>query len=397
LAEQWKFDDDAMLSVCLAAVVAGLLELRWELVCPGCRLGSEDVGSLSEVTEQGHCQLCDLTFGLDLDRAVEAVFRPAPSVRSIVLGPFCIGSPARSPQVFSQAVVVGGGSATFPVPAEARRYRLFARGGSVASVSVGPQAPSTVFLALTNGFHPGQINVAPKGTIELKVEGEERHVKLEKAEWANRAATAHRLSLHPTFRQLFSSELLRPGLLLRVSRVAVLFTDLTGSTALYTRVGDAAAFRLVQDHFDVLRRVAYKHGGVVIKTIGDAVMAAFPDEASAVDAALAMQREFVAFRAQHAHGDQVALKVGVHSGPCYAVSANGVLDYFGQTVNLAARLQAAAGAGEVVLAETLADEAVRAGWVAASAVVERFSAELKGLDAPVRAARLVASTDAKAA
>src|SRR5436853_609704 len=76
------------------------------------------------------------------------------------------------------------------------------------------------------------------------------------------------------------------GVTLPVARVALLFSDLTGSTALYARVGDAVAFRLVQDHFDLLSGIIEAEGGVVVKTIGDAVMAAFPDEGAAVRAAL---------------------------------------------------------------------------------------------------------------
>jgi class 3 adenylate cyclase len=71
------------------------------------------------------------------------------------------------------------------------------------------------------------------------------------------------------------------------------------------------------------------------------------------------------------------------------VTANGVLDYFGQTVNVAARLEAAARAGEIVMAEALADEALQAGWLGNLGISERFDARLKGLGTPLRAARVL--------
>jgi class 3 adenylate cyclase len=175
--------------------------------------------------------------------------------------------------------------------------------------------------------------------------------------------------------------------MLQVTRVAILFSDLTDSTALYTRAGDAVAFKLVQDHFDVLFACVQKHEGTVVKTIGDAIMAAFVDEDRALAAALEMQHRFQdtgpAFQ-----GTRLSLKIGLFAGPCYAVTANGVLDYFGQSVNVAARLQATASSQEVVVPLPLAERALAKGAFSAHVVTERFDAVLKGVGNPVRAARL---------
>jgi class 3 adenylate cyclase len=214
----------------------------------------------------------------------------------------------------------------------------------------------------------------------------ERHIKLERVDWARAAATAHHVSLLPEFRRQFAREVLRPGLTLRIARVALLFTDLTGSTELYTRVGDARAFEVVQSHFELLAKVVERHQGGIVKTIGDAVMAAFMTEENAVRAAIDMHRELAAFREQY-HED-LRLKIGVHAGACYAITANGVLDYFGQTVNVAARLQGAAGGGEVVMAKGLSDAARERGWLGTDYPSEHFQAELKGLAAPLDAERL---------
>ena len=80
-------------------------------------------------------------------------------------------------------------------------------------------------------------------------------MKIERLGFASTAATAHVVSTLSEFRSLFASDLLKRGTPLKVARAAVLFSDLTGSTALYAKVGDAAAFRLVDDHFDVMRAV----------------------------------------------------------------------------------------------------------------------------------------------
>ena len=89
----------------LHGVPAGLFELRWAIVCPSCRTASELATSLDEVKPEGHCQLCDISFELDLDRAVEATFVPHEAVRKVENQMFCIGGPARTPHVWAQTNV----------------------------------------------------------------------------------------------------------------------------------------------------------------------------------------------------------------------------------------------------------------------------------------------------
>ena len=224
-----------------------------------------------------------------------------------------------------------------------------------------------------------QIVAAPGAVLRVKNELDPRHLKLERLGFASAAATAHAVSTLDEFRTLFAKDLLKRGTPLKVARAALLFSDLTGSTALYTKVGDAAAFRLVDDHFDVLRAVVAAHDGVLVKTMGDAVMAAFVDERSCSLAAIDALARFEAFRRSQAHGEHVGIKLGVFAGACYVVTANGVLDYFGQTVNVASRVQHLAGSGQVVLPAEL-HAALGPEDRATLELVERFEARVKGVD-----------------
>ena len=259
----------------------------------------------------------------------------------------------------------------------------------MASVEVQADAPSPPDVQIAadgSTMSPASFEAPPRAVVRVTNAGEARHVKLERLGYASQAATAYEVSLLPEFRQQFAGEVLAAGLALRVTRGALLFSDLSGSTALYSHAGDASAFRIVQDHFTLLIEVIRQHEGTVVKTIGDAIMAAFADEAHLVRAAMAMQAAFVAFREQT--GDQVGLKVGGNVGACYAVTANGILDYFGQTVNMAARLQGQAGPGDVVLPLELAERARTEGWLDEATSLAPFEAHLKGIDAPVPAARI---------
>ncbi|RYZ03649.1 MAG: adenylate/guanylate cyclase domain-containing protein [Myxococcales bacterium] len=390
LATLLQADDRETLAVCLHAVKAGLVELHWELVCPSCRTGTESTDSLSDLPAAGHCQLCDLSFELELDRAVEATFRPKSSLRALASGPYCIGGPFRTPHVVTQALLDPGGKAELRAPEEAGRYRLFLRGGATTALEVALGGDAELVVQSTDtGLSLAKATLAPSARLEIQHAGEKQtHVKLERLVYASRAATAHVVSTLPEFRRYFSSDLLRPGTTLRVARVALLFTDLTDSTALYSRVGDAKAFKVVHEHFDLLLGIISAHRGTLVKTIGDAVMAAFVEERDAIAASIEMLERFPEFRGSLPEAGRTFLKVGVYAGPCYVVTANGILDYFGQTVNTAARLQGAAGAGEVLLVEDLADEANEQGWLGSHTPSERFEASLKGLDAPLRVARI---------
>ncbi|MFL5311005.1 MAG: adenylate/guanylate cyclase domain-containing protein [Myxococcales bacterium] len=389
LADAWMSPRREVLAVCLQAVVAGLLELSWDLVCPSCRTAAERTATLANLGERGHCQLCDLSFGLDLDRAVEATFRPPRPVRDVDAGPYCISGPARTPHVVTQALLPPGSEVKLPVPQRAGRLRLFVRGGATASVEVHGEGPVLATAEASEHLVPATLVVRPGGVVAVRSAlPAETHVKLERSEWIDRAATASAVGTLPEFRRLFSGEVLAPGIALKIGRTALLFSDLSASTALYCRAGDASAFRLVRDSFEVLRTAVERNGGALVKTIGDAVMAAFTSDEDAVRAAIAMQRAFPEFIRRYHYAEDVDLKVGIYSGPCFAVTANGVLDYFGQTVNIAARLQSQAEAGELVLAEELADAAIAAGWLADIRVTQRYVAALKGIDRAVRVVRI---------
>ena len=101
--------------------------------------------------------------------------------------------------------------------------------------------------------------------------------------------TATRLLSNQTFRDLYRSGTFDPEQRFKITSLTILFTDLRGSTALYDRVGDLAAFDLVRSHFGELIAAVAAEGGAVVKTIGDAVMATFPTPDRALRAAMRMR------------------------------------------------------------------------------------------------------------
>lgn len=394
LAHDLGLDGRETLRTLLHAVTLGIVELRWALVCPSCRTANDQVGSLAEIGSESHCQLCDLSYGVELDRAVEATFVPHPSVREVQNQMFCIGGPSRTPHVVVQAVVEQLARRALEAPTEPGRYRLFARGGAVSSLEVSPGGPAEATATLdTKELSPATLEVLPGGKVVVSnTTNESLHVKIERLGYASRAATAQYVTTMSEFRRFFSKDLLKTSTPLKVASCAILFSDLTGSTALYSAAGDAAAFRLVDDHFDVLRKAIDRHGGGVVKTMGDAVMASFIEPVACVRAAIECLRAFEVFRLGATNGELTGLKLGLFAGPCYVVTANDAIDYFGQTVNCAARVQHCADSGEIVFAQDvyarLADDDK-----AKLRVVERFDTRVKGVEGSLSLVRTRLATD----
>jgi class 3 adenylate cyclase len=212
---------------------------------------------------------------------------------------------------------------------------------------------------------------------------------LEETEWNSEAVTAAQVTSLQEFRDLFATEVLAPGHEVGIEHMTFFFSDLLQSTELYERDGDAAAYGRVRRHFDVLRHHIATNNGAVVKTIGDSVMAVFYAPSDAVLASLAIQRDAAdAF----APGDGFHLRIGLHQGGAIAVNADNHLDYFGRSVNIAARIETASNGGDVVLSESVWSRAQVRRVIAESALtVEPFKARLKGIEQTIPLYRIVAA------
>lgn len=238
-------------------------------------------------------------------------------------------------------------------------------------------------VQLTFTIHPN-IRSLPKSLTEpTNLMAADRKKKERDAGF--RPVTAHELLTVQSFRDFFKGESLPEGESFEVRRVAILFTDLAGSTALYTRKGDPNAYDLVREHFQILRNVVDRSKGAVIKTIGDAVMAAFTSEAEAMRAAIESQRQIEFFNRNRdlSDPDRLSLKIGLHAGPSLYVNLNDRLDYFGSTVNTAARTEGQAQAGEIVFTDAIL-EAPGVRELLEDARLENSEVQLKGLDGKTR-------------
>jgi class 3 adenylate cyclase len=383
LARQWSEPRRKVLEACLCATRAGILDLQWNLICPMCR-GGPAAGSLEDISSNIHCAGCNIDFTANFEQSIELTFRPNPSIRKTEGETFCVGGPQVTPHIAVQQLLAPHSKRAVDATLDGGRYRL--RTMSIPGwqhLRATENGPGAVTLRATNdGWAGEELEIAQDAEIQFEnATADEQLFILERTAWSDEAATAAEVTALQVFRDLFASEALRPGEQISVGTLTVLFTDLKDSTRMYREIGDATAFGRVMNHFDILKQVIADEDGALVKTIGDAVMAVFRCPAGAVRAMLHAQQRL----ANPAEGMQpLSLKAGLHTGPCIAVTLNDRLDYFGSTVNMAARLEGQSTGDDVVISTAVySDPEVRELFNDPSNgfSARRFEIPLKGFDA----------------
>ncbi len=390
-AARHNLDEESTIAAFLHAARLGLFEISWNVLCPGCG-GVLDAGtSLKSVNQEEYsCALCAAGYEPTLDEMVEVTFTVSPRVRKIAAH-----EPDSLPMQEYLRQVFWSSGVDLPEDFEQRLDEIVLEAVELPAgervilslhlpegflILFDPVTHSTQFLDVTgeptrerqnlsmilSGLHSEnkKLELRP-GPARLLLENHTKHRTLPAIWLANDALhqlfekrrpflTAKRLLTNQTFRDLYRTETLDIDQRLKITSLTFLFTDLKGSTELYERVGDLVAYDLVREHFRVLNEIVASEAGAVVKTIGDAVMATFPSPEHAVAAALRMREAMRSLNEQHGKED-LLLKIGIHEGPCLAVVLNDRQDYFGQTVNIASRVQGLADSRSIYATGTVID------------------------------------------
>lgn len=391
LADRWGVDREALLEAFVLGVAARTVELYWAVRCRRCYGAVGGGGSLSDVADHIDCPSCRIRTDTDLGENVEVVFAPHPSVLVHPEERYCTFYPAGAPEQHSVWTLGPGQRLETEAELGAGEWRLGAAGRGVdRAVHLREDGPSAALTWAADG-PAGELD-ARAGKVAVRLENgapQRQRVYLTRMGAEEPRVVAALLTNRPSFRRRFGHQVLAPDVRVSVRSVTLLFTDLSGSTAMYEELGDAEAFALVRDHFALLRAAVEGERGVVVKTIGDAIMASFHEPLDAARAALELRARFEAWAGGRALRVPLGLKVGVHTGPALAVHSDTAgLDWFGGTVNLAARAQGAAGAGEIVLTQAMLEDAGVAALLGARGVsAAPEQRDLKGLG-PTRLWRL---------
>ncbi|MGD0812390.1 MAG: DUF5939 domain-containing protein [Verrucomicrobiota bacterium] len=360
IARNWNEDPWDVLRLFLYATRCGLLDFRWEVLCPNCRSTRDTPAtSLAQLKRTSHCDVCQIKFDAEFDKSVELKFAVNRAVRPCQEQTFCLVGPGGKPHVVCQTWLEPREERLCQMPDSTQPLRLFSpqvrepltlqSGVDVALNSTASFSCEPAGFRLTAGPPGGQ----PRMALMANPNSFPVLLSWQQTEWSDDILTAARATNWQEFRELFAREVISPSEQVTIGSQVILFTDLRGSTALYHGRGDGPAYALVRDHFSVLTGAISSHHGTVVKTIGDAVMAVF----SRVDEALAAVRE--GFQqlsaAQSGSADHLLLKCSLHVGPCLAVNANDKLDFFGTTVNLAARMVECCQGGDLAFSDEIHD------------------------------------------
>ncbi|SDT26716.1 adenylate/guanylate cyclase domain-containing protein [Bradyrhizobium canariense] len=381
-------DEERVISGFLHASRLGLFDLTWNVLCPGCSGVLDAHSTLKSLRHDDyHCGMCACGYEASVDEQVEVAFTVSPKTRRIAAH-----DPNTLPlwEYFKQVFWSSGvdldkdsfESLTDEVTLDA--LELPAGEKAVLSLQLPPQfiivfEPVThsaqfidvqgeptkerqqLSLIYNKGHAPTGTTTMRPGPLRLSLDNQAGVRTLPTVFIAADALhhligkrkpflTAKRMLSNQTFRDVFKADNLNIDQRLKITSLTFLFTDLKGSTALYERVGDLAAFDLVRAHFHALLEIIASEKGAVVKTIGDAVMATFIRPEHAIIAGLRMRSAMEALNAQRGTGDLI-VKIGIHEGPCLAVMLNERQDYFGQTVNIAARVQSLSTSQEIHITE----------------------------------------------
>ncbi|MDB5579140.1 MAG: adenylate/guanylate cyclase protein [Bradyrhizobium sp.] len=384
-AARTGLDEERVISGFLHASRLGLFDLTWNVLCPGCGGVLDAHSTLKSLRHDDyHCGLCACGYEASVDEQVEVAFTVSPRVRRIAAhDPNTLPLWEYYKQVFWSSGVDFNEESFAELSTEVVLDALELPAGekAVLSLQLPPQfiivfepvTHSAQFidvqgeptkerqqLSMLYNKNPtptgGAITMRP-GPLRLALDNQAGVRVLPSVFVAADALhhligkrkpflTAKRMLTNQTFRDVFKADNLNIDQRLKITSLTFLFTDLKGSTALYERVGDLAAFDLVSAHFDALLDIISSEKGAVVKTIGDAVMATFIRPEHAIVAGLRMRAAMDALNTARGTQDLV-VKIGIHEGPCLAVMLNERQDYFGQTVNIAARVQSLSTSQEI--------------------------------------------------
>ncbi len=395
-------NEERAVAALLHAARLGLFDMSWNVLCPGCGGVLDANATLQSVNrDEYHCAFCAAGYEPTLDEMIEVTFTVNPRVRRIAAH-----DPGTLPIWDYYRQIFWGSGVDLP---DDDTFARLMQEVILDSVELPPgekailslQLPAAVIIVFDPVTHAAQfIDVkgeatrdrqplslvfnkvsAPTGMMELRpgplrLSLENRsELRVLPAVWIaadplhdllgrrRPFLTANRLLTNQTFRDIYRTGTLSIDQRLKITSLTFLFTDLKGSTELYERVGDLVAFDLVRAHFRILLEIVASEAGAVVKTIGDAVMATFPTPDRAVSAALRMREAMQGLNAER-QGEDLMLKIGIHEGPCLAVTLNDRQDYFGQTVNIAARVQNLADSRSILATGSVVDNAQTTGLLA---------------------------------
>ncbi len=343
-------DNDELLKMFLYGCRLGIFTLSWDIICPHCRGVRTSLQKLGDLPEKDDCEVCNIEFDTTGQNSIEVTFHLHPSVRKIEKQIYCAAEPSTKQHILLSKSIPAGKTYYSNLMVQTGVYRLRKKGErtyNLVDVNDKFEEKEIVWLE-ENGLK--EIQVKPKPSIVFQNESKSPiTIVMEERKEDQLSLRPNELFNFNDFRDLFSEEAIATNLQLDIGVQTLLFTDIVGSTKFYETVGDHGAFLQVREHFIKAYALIKNEKGTIVKTIGDAIMASFPSPTLAIKAAKELQEWF---HPENKH-TPVRIRISIHTGNCLAVNLNSNIDYFGNTVNYAAKMQNVTNSGEISISESV--------------------------------------------
>ena len=356
LARLWGYEQKQVIKAFLHATELGCMNISWDVVCPHCRGVRKEAKDLGEIKSQETCDVCQITFDTSAPEAVEVTFRVHPSLRKIPKAMYCAAESDKKPHIMVQTALPSKASARYQLRLASGIYRLRVVGSKNGLIFEASKETNQKQLQFR--FDEKDVGLLERQSVNedftLSLEnqsGKEKTFVLEQFWWHDDALRPAQVLCIPEFSHLLSVQHLQNDTILNLGLQTVVFTDMVASTKFYMEHGDGSAYLQVKKHFDLVFKIFEENGGNIVKTVGDAVMAAFDQPDMALRASVAVQRQFET----HQEELPIRLRISLHEGSVMAVNLKTGVDYFGGAANYAAKLQSQAGAAEIVLSSKTFD------------------------------------------
>ncbi len=350
LAKKWGVKERDLLIACMYATRAGLLIISWDVICPHCRGTRLEIGTLYDIPSKANCDACEIEYENDSENSIEITFHVHPSIRNVAKVFFCSAEPAKKPHIKMQKFIAPKETIETNLNLGIGLYRLRIKGNTEVGTLNITDSETAKVVNWSPGDNQNYLSAENPLVRVTNTDDKPRLFTIEETSWDPYVLKPAYIFSLQEFHDLFSAESISSELKLELGLQTVLFTDIVGSSSLYEEQGDSKTFVQVKKHFEEINKYVKQNEGAIIKTIGDAVMAAFPSPKGAIEASMSL---LDTFNGKDMNG--IRLRISMHYGQCIAVNLNSGIDYFGKTVNIAAKIQKLAGASQIVFTKEYKD------------------------------------------
>ncbi|MFO1063974.1 MAG: protein kinase [Pirellulales bacterium] len=379
-AESRQLDRRKTIDAFLICTHTGALRLLWDILCPSCRIPSDIRETLSSIKDHSYCEACDLKFEIDLSRSVELIFRVHPEIRKAETRTYCIGGPAWSRHVAAQVRVAAGETfgceLELPVGDYCVRGTLLPFTVPFRVSETGVESDWSVSLAKAASKR-APVNLTPGSQFIRLINDSSKdfEIRLERTAHRTDALTASQVVTSALFRELFGDQVFSQGSMFSVEHIVLLLVKLCDSKQLYCELGDATAFSRIRAQLDRVCKIIREHSGAVVKTVGESIVAVFPDAEFALHAATLVKEQAIA--------SELPVSSVIMSGPAMVTTIDERLDYFGRMPHEAWDHLQQSAPGEVLTSADIAARTEIAAWLNSRAMNAVEVSTAGGLDRPL--------------